>query len=54
MSSQHHSSKPQDKAGVPPAMLALIVVGACVVAFLTFVAIHATKETPSNPLEMMR
>lgn len=54
MSSQHHSPKAQNKVGFPPAMLALLAVGACVLAFLTFVAIHATQETPSNPLEMMK
>ena len=54
MSSHSHHTKSQDKAGIPPAMLALLVVGAGVIAFLTFVSIHATKATPNNPIEMMR
>ena len=54
MSSHHHPENTSEKVGLPPAMLALLLVGAGVIAFLTFVAIHATKETPNNPIEMMR
>jgi hypothetical protein len=54
MSSHSHHTHSQDKVSVSPTILALLAVGAGVVAFLTFVAIHATKETPNNPIEMMR
>jgi hypothetical protein len=54
MSSHSHHNHSQDKAGVSPTMLVLLAVGAGVVAFLTFVSIHATNATPFNPIEMMR
>jgi hypothetical protein len=54
MSSHSHHPQSQDKAGVTPTMLILLAVGAGIAAFLTFVSIHATKETPNNPIEMMR